>query len=767
MHGTRGGDRHSYTINGIVMLAAVARLIFAPAPLVLPGLLGLLITSPVVLAAVPHNVLVVYSNSRLLPAIIEGERGLLEGLAARPDLPVVVSTEFLDQPVFSVEAFQRTFVTYLRDKYVARPPRVIITGGSEALDFMLRHRTELFVGVPIVHMSVTADHLRSIAPLPADVVGTPITYDFNGTVAQALRWHPDVTRLVVVTGTSPWDLEWETRLRHEAADLPRVLSIEFLAGLPVDELLERLRHLAADAIVFTPGFFRDGSGREFSPREVTRLIATAAPAPVYGPFSTAIGTGIVGGRIASYREMGSLGAETAIALIEGATPASLTLPASMPTPLQVDWRQLQRWGISPHAVPADAIQWFREPTLWEAYRNQVLLGVVVMMLQAGLIVALLFERRRRRRTVAALARSEEHMKLAARAAGLSTWILDDAAAAAAATDVQTVANGPVSPHGLLVDFREILARIEPQDRATVSAALRDAVDTDREFDVEYRVLAPDGELHWQAARGRAEHAQASRLLGVAIDITQRKRAEIQAEQDRAALYHMTRVSLLGQLSASIAHQLRQPLASIMGNAEAAQKMLEREVLDVDELREICADIVADDHRAAQVILRLGALFKRGEPLFEPLDISELVRDTLEFTGSVLTTRNVELVTRLGQGLPPVAGDRVQLQQLLLNLIVNGSDAMAELEANARVLTISTEAHAATVTVCVVDRGPGVADEAFNKVFEPFWTTKTGGMGMGLAICRSIAEAHRGSLRVANPPGGGAAFCLTLPAAVVP
>jgi C4-dicarboxylate-specific signal transduction histidine kinase len=517
--------------------------------------------------------------------------------------------------------------------------------------------------------------------------------------------------------------------------------------------------------VFTPGFFRDGSGRQYSPREAAALIAAAAPVPVYGPFSTFIGTGIVGGRMASYAAMGRLGAETAIELLDGAAAKSLVLPAAMPTPMNIDWRQLRRWGISPQAVPADAIVQFREPTLWESYRNQVLIGSAVMLLQAGLIVALLFERRRRRRTVAALARSEQHIRLAAQAASLSTWVFDDGGVETAGVDPATGRADNVS--GPLVDFREILARISPQDRAVVDAALRDALVTNVEFDVEYRIEAPDGEWRWQSARGRADQSQSPRLLGVAIDITQRKRAEIQAEQDRAALYHMTRVSLLGQLSASIAHQLNQPLASILGNAEAAQKMLEREPVDLPELRDICADIVSEDHRAAQVIRRLGVLFKRGEPLFEPLDVNDLVRDTIEFTRSMLTTRHVTVSTQLAPALPLIAGDRVQLQQLLLNLIVNAADAMIDLPDTDRVLTISTTSHASAVSLCVSDRGPGVPTEALGKLFEPFWSTKTGGMskgmGMGLSICRSIAEAHRGSLDVTDAPEGGAVFRTRLPA----
>jgi C4-dicarboxylate-specific signal transduction histidine kinase len=282
------------------------------------------------------------------------------------------------------------------------------------------------------------------------------------------------------------------------------------------------------------------------------------------------------------------------------------------------------------------------------------------------------------------------------------------------------------------------------------------------MDVEYRMATRDGQTQWMAARGRAAQGDRPQLLGVALDITPRKRAEAQADEDRAALRHMTRVSLLGQLSASIAHELNQPLASILSNAEAAQKMLQREPVDLAELREICDDIVAEDHRAAEVIRRLGALFKRGEPKLMPLDVNELARDTLDLTRTNLLTRHVTLSTDLATDLPPVDGDRVQLQQLLLNLIVNAADAMEATPQAERSLTVSTALTDGQVAICVADRGPGIAEADMHKVYAPFWSTTDGGMGMGLAICRSIAEAHRGCLSSRNAAEGGAVFCVKLP-----
>jgi C4-dicarboxylate-specific signal transduction histidine kinase len=462
--------------------------------------------------------------------------------------------------------------------------------------------------------------------------------------------------------------------------------------------------------------------------------------------------------MASYETMGRMAAQTVIELLQGTEPSALNVPAALPTPLQLDWRALQRWGIPDSAVPEDAIVSFRAPTLWESHRNEVLIGLVVMLLQAGLIVALLLERRKRQRTVSALARSEEHMRLAAGAAGLTAWVMEGDRDPAA----RHVQDGPDGRPSSVIDFGDMLARIVPQDRAAIDAALRRACEANEEFDIEFRLEAPDGTHQWRQARGRCDPAQPKRILGVAIDITQRKRAQLQAEENRAALQHMSRVSLLGQLSAAIAHQLNQPLASILGNAEAAQKMLEREPVDVAELREICADIVAADHHAAQVIRRRSARFKRGEPAFESLDVDELVRDTLELTRGLLTIRHVSVVLEPVAELPRISGDRVQLQQLLLNLIVNACDASAELPEDRRVVTIGTGLQDSMVQLCVTDRGPGVPPESIEKVFEPFWSTRSRGMGMGLAVCRSVAAAHHGSLTVQNTQEGGARFCALLP-----
>lgn len=713
-------------------------------------------------AAKQRNVLVLYSNGRLLPANLEIDRAMVERFSARTDPAVALASEFLDRPRFGGEAYERAVADFLRVKYAAAPPEVLIAGGQDALDFWLRHRDSVFPGVPVVHLAVPVSRLEQVRPMPRGFVGVPFDHDVAGTIEQALRWQPGARRLVVVTDSGILGLDWGQPMKALPAQFAGRLAVEFLVGLPVDELQRRLRDLAADTIVYSSGFFVDGSGRAFLPRDAVRLVAAASTAPVYGGLSTFVGTGIVGGRATGFDAIGRGGAESVLALLDGAAPASLALPSVMPTNLHVDWRQLQRWRIDPQTLPGDAVVQFRTPSFWASYGRWVIVAGGVVLLQAGFIVALLVGRRRRRATAAALMQSKQHMSLAARAAGLSMWVLDfgdrrkgQRQSASALADAAP---------GALFDFGATFEQIHAADRARVERVINEALASGEDFDIEYRTGNADGTLRWQSARGRADHGpgQGQRLLGVVGDITHRKEAELEAAQTQAALQHLTRVALLGQLSASIAHQLNQPLASILGNAEAAQKILQRVPVDLAELGDICNDIVAEDQRAAEVIRRLSALFKRSPPTLALLDVNELVRDTVELTRNNLLLHQVALKTTLAPELPLLEGDRVQLQQMLLNLIVNAADAMNALPEAGRVMTISSTLEAHTIRLCVADRGPGIPAEAMDKLFEPFWSTKDDGMGIGLAVCKSIVAAHHGTLEVQNSANGGAIFCAWLP-----
>jgi C4-dicarboxylate-specific signal transduction histidine kinase/ABC-type uncharacterized transport system substrate-binding protein len=709
----------------------------------------------------PPNVLVVYSNNRLLPANVEFDRGLNQGTGDPARSTARFFAEFLDSPVFGGELYEATTAAYLKEKYAARSPQVVVGAGMAALGFLLRYRAEMFPGVPIVHGGVERPYLDTLT-LPADVVGVPSDLDVRGTVQLALNLQPDARRLVVVTGASKWGYERKAEISAAIEGLRLGLPIEYLSGRSDSDLAARLATLTREAIVFTPGYFVDGAGRTMTPRESVTMMAAASGAPLYVPYTSQIGAGAVGGRMSSFVQMGR---ETRIIvdrLLAGVPPASIAVPSAIPARATVDWRQVRRWNIAADLIPPDADIRFREPTFWEAYRTQAIIAAAVMLVQAGLIVALLVERRRRRSTAAALTESEQRIRLAAHAARLSTFVWNLGRNGMAANAGPRKRAG--TPRQANESFEDVLQSVHPADRDRFGLAARRATANNAEFDLEYRTVQPDGEVRWFAARGQPAGGDSQRLTGVSMDITERKAAELQAEADRAALRHMARVATMGEMSAAIAHQLNQPLAAILGNAETARKMLGHKDASVEEVREILDDIVAEDQRAAEVIRRLGALYKRGEIELSELDLNDLVRETLDLLRAELALRKVAPALELAASLPPVRGSRVQLQQVLLNLVLNAADAMAAVDPGKRVVVVRTSTEGEQARVCVVDCGTGIPPGDLPRVFDAFWTTKATGVGVGLAICRAIIDAHRGTLTAENNPEDGATLCFTLPLA---
>lgn len=253
------------------------------------------------------------------------------------------------------------------------------------------------------------------------------------------------------------------------------------------------------------------------------------------------------------------------------------------------------------------------------------------------------------------------------------------------------------------------------------------------------------------------------VMASIIDITERKQAERESAEQRNELAHLSRAAMLGELSGSLAHELNQPLAAILSNAQAAQRMLGRGTGNIDEFLEILKDIVEDDRRAGEVIKRLRALLRKDEAQHRVLDINEVVREVLKLMRSDLLNRNVAVSTDLATGLPRVVGDRVQLQQVLLNLSINGCDAMDGEPGDCRLTLRTAAAAGGEIEVSVVDRGRGIPPEHLERIFEPFVSTKAEGLGMGLTICRTIVAAHHGRLWAANNADRGARFCFTLPA----
>jgi signal transduction histidine kinase len=284
-----------------------------------------------------------------------------------------------------------------------------------------------------------------------------------------------------------------------------------------------------------------------------------------------------------------------------------------------------------------------------------------------------------------------------------------------------------------------------------------------EFVPEYRCTTPDGEVWYAMSVEPLRRADGGAVISHR-DITDRKHTEMAMQRHYRELAHLARVAMMGELAASLAHELNQPLTAILSNAQAALRFLAAPSPDLDEVRAILTDVVEDDQRAGEVIRRLRNLLRKGEVELLPLNLNHLTQEVVRLLHSDAIIRHVAIVVELDPDLPPVPGDRVQLQQVLLNLMLNGFEAMAERATEDRQMTVRTlRVDAKTIQVAVQDCGSGLDEDVLVRIFEPFYSTKSEGMGMGLSICRSILEIHGGRLWAANNLDRGATFYFSLPA----
>jgi PAS domain S-box-containing protein len=311
--------------------------------------------------------------------------------------------------------------------------------------------------------------------------------------------------------------------------------------------------------------------------------------------------------------------------------------------------------------------------------------------------------------------------------------------------------------------------LHPDDRNRYLAEWRAALNKKQRMEAEVRVARADGEYRWLLARNvplRDESGNIFKWYGVATDIEDRKRAEQERERLRqleADLAHLNRVSMLGELAASIAHEVNQPLSALATSGSACLRWLAGDVPNLEKAREAAQRIVRDGKRAGEVIARIRALTKRAATPREKLDLNETIRDVLALVGDEAKKRNVIIRTQFADDLSPISGDRVQLQQVVLNLVMNGMEAMSSVSERARELVIATRnIDPDELQVTVEDSGIGLDPNAIAKIFDPFYTTKPGGMGMGLSISRSILQAHGGRLWATANDGPGTSFHFTLP-----
>jgi PAS domain S-box-containing protein len=373
-----------------------------------------------------------------------------------------------------------------------------------------------------------------------------------------------------------------------------------------------------------------------------------------------------------------------------------------------------------------------------------------------------------KQALAALQRSQAYLDEAQRMSrtGSFGWSLADGTVVWSKEAYRIVDIDPSVPPAMEL----VLERTHPDDREMVREHIRRARYGRAEADYEHRLLMPDGALRQVQVQVRhiAYESGEEEVVGAIMDVTAARAAEAALHAAQAQLAHATRMSTLGEMSASIAHEVNQPLAAIAADGAASLRWLQRPEPDVGEALHALGRIVGEADRASRVIRRIRDLAKNVEVEMVPLDINDVVEEAVPLVQREATSRRVALRVELAPGLPLVRGDRIQLQQVIINLVINGVQAMEQVADRPRVLTIRTEAaERGAVLLAVQDAGVGVAPEDMSRLFGAFYTTKPGGMGMGLSICRSIVEAHGGRVWASANAGPGMTFRFTVAAAEGP
>jgi signal transduction histidine kinase len=548
-------------------------------------------------------------------------------------------SDFLDLVRFPGAQYRRLVSSHLSQKYTQNKPDLIFALDAESLRFSLRQPHTFGPTVPIIFCCASPHTLQDLE-VPSNVVGIVSEYDLRPTVELATRLQPHARHLFVIAGAGETDLRWVARARQQLIAYESHLEMTYLIGLERSALLDKVAAVPSSSIVLTLPIFKDSAGRPQIPREIIREVATVANAPVYGPFDTLIGEGIVGGYMDSYEAIGEAAADLAIQVLSGKDPRALPTVSSIPHRHIVDARQLARWSLSAANLPANTEVRFGKPSVWDQYRWHIIAICTALLLQGAALAWLFWERRRRRKT------------------------------------------------------------------------------------------------------------------------------EVELQRRLMEVTHLNRSATAGALSASVAHELAQPLGAIQSSAEAAALYLHANPPNIKRIGQILENIQRDDQRAAAIIQHLRGLLKKKDAMeLQEFDFNEVLRASLDVLRPEAVKRGVEINADQTTAPLPVRAEKVHVQQVVLNLVMNGMDALQNCPRGRQSILIRAESKdGSEVAVVVQDSGAGIPREALNEVFNTFYTTKSHGTGLGLSIARAIVETYGGRIWAENDPGGGAVFRFTLPLA---
>ena len=713
------------------------------------------------------------SLSPTQPAAIKTIEAFQRRLGEKTGESFDIFIDYMELERFPGQAHIDRTVRYLQGKYAEAPPAVLVPLGRAAVSFMLQYRKVVAPDAPVIMTSMPARATNEASRVD-NAVWVVTDYDFAKTLAFARRLQPKARQIIVIGGTSDYDRLWLADAQRDLEPYRDRYEIRYLVDLPFGEILAQASKLSSDAIVMMSFVFKDGDGLAHTPPDVAAAVASVSGAPVYSPVSTFLSRGIVGGYMDSYEDHGVAAADLALEILSGKSTAALDRVTLAAHRYRADARALDRWGLSAKNLPPDTIVAFRTPSIWDEHQGLALASALVVVLQSVLVAALLVQRRRRRLAELQVKESEERMLSTAASANVGLWQLD------LATDELWMTDHCRAllclPGDVPLTRASLTRAIHPEDRALAMATLQATDGAKPRASADVRVVAPDGKTHWISIRTRLDsdaRRAGEQLRGILVDITERKDAEADALLRQEEITRLTRVReregrvmTMNAMSASIAHEISQPIGAMMASAEAARLWLDGTPPALDNARISVERIVADGRRASDVIASVRSVFRRDGAGTEIIDVNKLVCEVLAIERDELTRRGIGVKAELAS-FAAVSFDRIQLHQVVLNLVSNAMEAMSLVADRARVLRVRTRVlDTGHVLITVEDSGVGIDRDNLDRIFGPFFTTRSGGMGLGLWLCRRIVENHHGRLTTSSEVGRGSRFEIALPNAGV-
>jgi len=540
------------------------------------------------------------------------------------------------------------------------------------------------------------------------------------------------------------------------------VEFRYLSDMSREAMLAAVSSAPSESIIFYMAMTGDATGKTFNPRDVAERVSQVSKSPVFGIYETLLDHGIVGGSIVSYGNIGTQAGQLAISMLRtGSDHDNTSEIFDVPGVPMFDWQQLRRWNLSVGDLPEGSIIINRALTLWD-FKYYIIVALAFLVAQSLLILMLLAQKRRRRSAEESLRQSENRLRLITDSLPVLIAYIDSTQRYQFNNKAYVDWFG-VTPAGALgrtvrevvgeTLYQDILPYIEKALSGEHVSYVQDVeLGSGRKVNLE-GIYVPDVDEN-NLVRG---------FYALVLDATEKNAAREESKRLQDDLAHASRITTLGELTGALAHEINQPLSAIMSNAKAAKRFLTSTDPDLKEVEEILDDIVAEDARASQVISRLRSLLKKAPSAFEKVDFNQVINEVTGFVHSNAAMREVRISSDLASDLPPIKGDRIQLQQVVLNLLTNAFEAVSEKPPGERQVCIRSWLEDSAIQTSISDNGAGIAAEEVDNVFKPFFTTKAQGLGMGLSISRSIIIRHQGQIWAENNPDVGTTFYFSLPA----